>query len=74
MVSKKDLLKKIAVLESLNDQLAMELKYVDQLLKKVGFDEGLESVKTASEEIIDIEDIELEFKEIDRDDEESNKD
>ncbi|MCH1430513.1 MAG: hypothetical protein GWP59_00215 [Chlamydiales bacterium] len=74
MISKKDLLKKIAVLESLNDQLAMELKYVDQLLKKVGFSEGLESVKTASEEIIDSEDIELEFNEIDRDDEDSSKD
>jgi hypothetical protein len=53
MISKEDLLKKVALLESLNDQLSMELKYVDNLLKKVGFSHGLESVKDASQEIVD---------------------
>ena len=55
MANKEDLLKKIAYLESLNDQLSMELKYVDKLLKRVGFPEGLDTIKSASEEFIEMQ-------------------
>ncbi|MDR3624715.1 MAG: hypothetical protein P4L16_06205 [Chlamydiales bacterium] len=46
------LLKKLAYLEFVNDQLLTEIKYVDRLLKLVGFPNGLETVKQASKEIL----------------------
>jgi hypothetical protein len=46
------LLKKISELESLNDQLASELRFLDELLHKVGFEEGLKTLKSAAEELI----------------------
>ena len=47
--------KRIAYLEFVNDQLLTELKYVDQLLRSIGFPEGLETVKKAAREIQDME-------------------
>ena len=47
------LLKKIAKLESLCDQLQSEMKYLDQLLLKVGFEEGIKTLKAAAIELID---------------------
>ena len=47
------LLKKIAKLESLGDQLQSEMKYLDQLLLKVGFEEGIKTLKAAAIELID---------------------
>ena len=47
------LLKKISELESLNDQLLAELRYLDSLLKKTGFVEGLKTLKVAALEMID---------------------
>lgn len=55
MANKDELLKKIAYLESLNDQLSMELKYVDKLLRRVGFPDGMETIKSASEEFLEIQ-------------------
>jgi hypothetical protein len=46
-----ELLSKIAHLESVNDQLMTELSYVDELMKKVGFTDGLATVKATAEEI-----------------------
>lgn len=48
-----ELLKKIAKLESLCDQLQSEMNYIDQLLREVGFEEGLETLKEAALELIE---------------------
>lgn len=52
-MTKAQLLKKIAVLESVNDQLVTEVDYVDHLMKLLGFSEGLATVKATAKEIID---------------------
>jgi len=44
----------IARLESLNDQLSSEIAYVDNLLKQLGFEEGLKSLKSAATETLDL--------------------
>lgn len=51
-MTKAQLLKKIAVLESINDQLATEVDYVDFLMKKIGFAGGLTTVKASAQEIL----------------------
>ena len=48
----KDLLKKIAKLESMNDQLAAELNYLEHLAKALGFAEGLKTLKAAALEML----------------------
>ena len=48
-----DLIKKIARLESLNDQLMSEFEYLDTISKKLGFQEGLKTLKEAANEILD---------------------
>lgn len=52
-MTKAQLLKKIAILESVNDQLITEVDYVDHLMKLLGFSEGLATVKATAKEIID---------------------
>lgn len=52
-MTKSQLLKKIARLESINDQLATEIAYLDKLMRIVGFIGGLETVKATAQEIID---------------------
>lgn len=52
-MTKAQLLKKIAVLESLNDQLTTEVEYVDQLMRLLGFSEGLLTVKCTAQEILE---------------------
>lgn len=47
------MLRKISELESINDQLQMEIGYLDQLLKEVGFIEGLKTLKFAASELIE---------------------
>ena len=54
-VEKEMLIKRISELESLNDQLASELRFLDDLLRKVGFDQGLTTLKSAAEELIEHE-------------------
>lgn len=49
----KELEAKIARLEFENDQLNAELAYMDQLLKEVGFSEGLKSVKVVALEMVE---------------------
>lgn len=51
-MTKAQLLKKIAYLEFVNDQLDAEVQYVDQLMKLVGFAHGLETIKQTAREII----------------------
>lgn len=52
-LEKEKLIKHISELESLNDQLISELRFLDELLRKVGFEEGLKTLKTAAEELIE---------------------
>jgi len=47
-----DLERRISELESINDQLTAELRYLDQLLKEVGFEEGLITLKAAAIELL----------------------
>ena len=51
----KELLKKIAKLESMNDQLAAELNYLETLTKALGFAEGLKTLKAAAIEMLESE-------------------
>lgn len=51
----KSLEKKLAYMEFVNDQLASELRYVDNLLRVIGFPEGLDTIKSAAEEVIEEE-------------------
>lgn len=51
-----EILNKIAILESINDHLHSELTYFDELLKAVGFEEGISSVKSAAAELLSLED------------------
>jgi len=52
MMSKKELLKKIAKLEFMNDQLETEIGYLDALMRGIGFQEGLTTVKATADEIL----------------------
>lgn len=52
-MTKAQLLKKIAVLESLNDQLITEVSYVDNLMRLIGFSEGLATVKATAKELVE---------------------
>lgn len=51
-MNKAEMLKKVARLEFIHDQLSTELTYVDHLLKVVGFPNGLESAKSIAEELV----------------------
>jgi len=52
-MTREELLKRVSELESLNDQLLTEIRYLDQLLKEVGFEDGLKTLKTAAKELIE---------------------
>ena len=55
-----ELVRRVAYLEFANDQLQTELDYVDQLLRTIGFPEGLETIKTAARELLNQENDETE--------------
>lgn len=48
-----DISKKLAKLETINDQLAAEISYLDQLVRTLGFAEGLKTLKSAALEMIE---------------------
>lgn len=52
-MEKESLEKKVAYLEFVNDQLFTEIVYIDALLKKIGFERGLETIKSAAEEVME---------------------
>ena len=54
-MKQKDLLKKIAKLESINDQLSAEIRFLDELARKLGFSDGIKTLKDAAMELIEIE-------------------
>jgi len=45
--------RKIARLESINDQLTTEIAYIDKLMRLVGFSGGLATIKATAQEIIE---------------------
>ena len=51
-MTKAQLIQKIAMLVSINDHLQTEVSYVDELMKLVGFQNGLATVKAAANEVI----------------------
>ncbi len=52
-MTKEQLLKRVSELESMNDQLLAEIRYLDELLREVGFEEGLKTLKFAAKELIE---------------------
>lgn len=54
--SQPDMQKRIAELESINDQLLSEIRFLDSLLRQVGFEEGLKTLKSAAKELLEQED------------------
>jgi hypothetical protein len=54
-MEKEKMLKRISELETVNDQLLTELNYLDQLLKQIGFEQGLMTLKAAAQELIEEE-------------------
>ena len=54
-MTKEQMLKKISELESINDQLQTEIRYLDQLLRGIGFEEGLKTLKFAAQELVEQE-------------------
>jgi hypothetical protein len=52
----KELFRRVAQLEFEHDQLLAELQYIDQLLKSIGFTNGLETVKMTAQEILTTQD------------------
>jgi len=51
-MKEKELERKVAQLESCNDFLETELEYIDQLLRLVGFSQGLATVKAVAEDLV----------------------
>lgn len=49
----KQLLREIAKLEFEHDQLLAEMEYIDKLLRRVGFSDGLETVKWAAKDLVE---------------------
>lgn len=49
------LLKKLAELEFANDQLVSELGYLDNLMRSIGFTDGLATVKATARELLERE-------------------
>jgi hypothetical protein len=47
------MLKRISELESLNDQLLSEIRYLDDLMREIGFEDGLKTLKVAAHEILE---------------------
>jgi hypothetical protein len=55
VMNEKELYKRIAYLESVNDHLLTEMRELDHLLKLVGFSHGLQTVKSAATELLEKE-------------------
>lgn len=51
-MNKVELQKKLAYLESINDILITELEHVNELMKFVGFSQGIVTLKITAEEMI----------------------
>ncbi len=58
-MTKEKILQQIAHLESINDHLMTELGYTDQLLRASVFPDGLESLKSVAQELLEQKDKEI---------------
>lgn len=54
-MEEKDIIKRIAQLEFIHDQLSAEILDLDRLLRSVGFPEGIRSAREVAREIIEAE-------------------
>jgi len=54
-MKQKEMADKLAKLESINDQLVAEIRYLDRLVRALGFDEGLKTLKAAALELLEAE-------------------
>ncbi len=52
-MNEKNYLKKIAKLETANDQLSAEIHYLEQLTRALGFAEGLKTLKSAALDMLE---------------------
>ena len=52
IMEKSEYEKRIAQLESINDQLTAEFNHLNVLLKKLGFEEGIKTLKDAATELL----------------------
>ncbi len=52
-MNEEQLQKKIAKLESVNDQLQAEYQFLDRILKELGFEQGIQTLKEAAIELIE---------------------
>lgn len=52
-MKEKDLIRKIAKLETINDQLSAEIRYLEQLTRALGFADGLKTLKAAALEMLE---------------------
>lgn len=52
-MQKKELVQQVAKLESINDQLASEIRELDRLARNLGFSDGIETLKAAAIELIE---------------------
>jgi hypothetical protein len=55
MKTREELLRRVSELETINDQLLTEISSLDELLRKVGFEEGLKTLKFAAKELMEEE-------------------
>lgn len=51
-MKEQELKRYLSRLESQNDHLVTQIENMDQLLRKVGFEEGLKSLKSAASELL----------------------
>ena len=52
-MKKEELEQRVAKLESLNDQLTAEFNHLNNVLKKLGFNEGIKTLKEAASEMLE---------------------
>ncbi len=52
-MTKLELRRKIAILESVNDHLMTDIAHLDRQMRLIGFSQGLITVKATAQEIID---------------------
>ena len=53
--TREELIKRVSELETINDQLLTEVHHLDELLRKIGFEEGLKTLKSAAKELMEEE-------------------
>ena len=51
-MKEEELLHKIAKLESVNDQLLSEIQFLDEIARKLGFENGIKTLKKAAIELL----------------------